>query len=164
MKIILENKKALFDYSILEKFKAGIVLQGQEVKSIKTGKMGLKGSFVIVKESPGDGSKDSSSLFAKARAPEVFLIGANVPPYQPKNTPSDYDPQRSRKLLLRKSEIKQLIGKAKQKGLTMIPLKVYTDKGKIKIEFGIAKGKRKVDKRAQIKKRETEREIRRFLK
>jgi len=148
MKVILENKKALFDYSILEKFKAGIVLQGQEVKSIKTGKMGLKGSFVIVKESPS----------------EVFLIGANVPPYQPKNTPSDYDPQRSRKLLLRKSEIKQLIGKAKQKGLTMIPLKVYTDKGKIKIEFGIAKGKRKIDKRVQIKKRETEREIQRAMK
>jgi len=148
MKVILENKKALFNYSILEKFKAGIVLQGQEVKSIKTKKMGLRGSFVIVKESP----------------PEVFLIGANVPPYQPKNTPSDYDPKRSRKLLLRKSEIKQLIGKAKQKGLTMIPLKVYTDKGKIKIEFGIAKGKRKIDKRAQIKKRETEREIQRAMK
>ncbi|GAI08399.1 unnamed protein product [marine sediment metagenome] len=148
MKVILENKKALFDYSILEKFKAGIVLQGQEVKSIKTGKMGLKGSFVIVKESP----------------PEVFLIGANVPPYQPKNVPKDYDPQRSRKLLLRKSEIKHLIGKAKQKGLTMIPLRVYTDKGKIKIEIGIAKGKRKVDKRAQIKKRETEREIQRAMK
>ena len=148
MKVILENKKALFNYSILETFKAGVVLQGQEVKSIKTGKMGLRGSFVIVKESP----------------PEVFLIGANVPPYQPKNTPSDYDPQRSRKLLLRKSEIKQLIGKAKQKGLTMIPLKVYTDKGKIKIEFGIAKGKRKIDKRTQIKKRETEREIQRAMK
>lgn len=148
MRTILENKKALFDYSILEKFKAGIVLQGQEVKSIKTGKMGLKGSFVIVKESP----------------PEVFLIGANVPPYQPKNVPKDYDPQRSRKLLLRKSEIKHLIGKAKQKGLTMIPLRVYTDKGKIKIEIGIAKGKRKVDKRAQIKKRETEREIQRAMK
>ena len=148
MKVILENKKALFNYSILEKFKAGIVLQGQEVKSIKTGKMNLRGSFIIVKESP----------------PEVFLIGANVPPYQPKNTPSDYDPQRSRKLLLRKSEIKQLIGKAKQKGLTMIPLKVYTDKGKIKIEFGIAKGKRKIDKRTQIKKRETEREIQRVMK
>ena len=148
MKIILENKKALFNYSILETFKAGIVLQGQEVKSIKTGKMNLRGSFVIVKESP----------------PEVFLIGANVPPYQPKNTPSDYDPQRSRKLLLRKSEIKQLIGKVKQKGLTMIPLKVYTDKGKIKVEFGIAKGKRKIDKRTQIKKRETEREIQRAMK
>jgi len=148
MKIILENKKALFNYTILETFKAGIVLQGQEVKSIKTGKMNLRGSFIVVKESP----------------PEVFLIGANVPPYQPKNTPSDYDPERSRKLLLRKSEIKQLIGKAKQKGLTMIPLKVYTDKGKIKIEFGIAKGKRKIDKRTQIKKRETEREIQRAMK
>jgi len=148
MRVILENKKALFNYSILEKFKAGIVLQGQEVKSVKTGKMGLKGSFVVVKESP----------------PEVFLIGANIPPYQPKNVPKDYDPQRSRKLLLKKTEIKHLIGKAKQKGLTIIPLKVYTEKGKIKIEIGIAKGKRKIDKRAQIKKRETEREIRRAMK
>ena len=148
MRVILENKKALFNYSILEKFKAGIVLQGQEVKSVKTGKMGLKSSFVVVKESP----------------PEVFLIGANIPPYQPKNVPKDYDSQRSRKLLLKKSEIKHLIGKAKQKGLTIIPLKVYTEKGKIKIEIGIAKGKRKIDKRAQIKKRETEREIRRAMK
>jgi SsrA-binding protein len=146
MKIILENKKALFNYQILEKFKAGIVLTGQEVKSIKTGKISLRGAFVVV------------------RGEEVFLVGANIPPYQPKNAPKDYNPQRSRKLLLKKSEIKHLLGKAKQKGLTMVPLKVYTERGKIKIEFAIVRGKKKVDKREQIKKREIEREIKRALK
>lgn len=146
MKTIIENKKALFNYQILEKFRAGIVLIGQEVKAIKTGKISLRGSFVVLKDE------------------EVFLIGANVPPYQPKNAPKDYLPQRSRKLLLRKAEIKHLIGKARQKGLTMVPLRVYTDKGKIKLEFGIARGKRKFDKREKIKKREVEREIKRALK
>ena len=146
MKIIVENKKALFNYQILEKFKAGIVLTGQEVKSVKNGRTSLQGAFVVVK------------------GEEVFLIGANIPPYQPKNAPKDYNPQRSRKLLLKKSEIKHLIGKAKQKGLTMIPLKVYTERGKIKIEFAIVKGKKKADKRELIKKREIEREIRRVLK
>ncbi len=146
MKIILENKKALFNYQILEKFKAGVVLTGQEVKSVKNGRISLKGAFVVVK------------------GEEVFLIGASIPPYQPKNAPKDYNPQRSRKLLLKKSEIKHLIGKAKQKGLTMIPLKVYTERGKIKIEFAVVRGKKKVDKREEIKKREIEREIKRALK
>ena len=146
MRTIVENKKALFNYHILEKFRAGIILIGQEVKAIKTGKISLINSFVVLQKE------------------EVFLIGANVPAYQPKNAPKDYNPQRSRKLLLQKSEIKHLIGKARQKGLTMVPLKVYTLKGKIKIEFAIAKGKKKVDKREKIKKRETEKEIRRTLK
>lgn len=146
MKTIIENKKALFHYQILDKFKAGIVLTGQEVKSIKAGRINLRGSFVVLK------------------GEEVFLIGANVPPYQPKNVAKDYNPQRSRKLLLKKIEIKQLIGKSKQKGLTMVPLKMYTLKGKIKLEFGIAKGKKKFDKREKIKKREVEKEIRRKLK
>ena len=146
MRTISENKRALFNYQVLEKFKAGIVLQGQEVKSVKNGRLNLRGSFVVL------------------RGEEVFLIGANIPPYQPKNTPKDYNPQRSRKLLLKKAEIRHLIGKAKQKGLTMVPLRVYTQKGKIKIEFGIARGKKKFDKREKIKKREVEREIRRALK
>ncbi|RLC40287.1 MAG: SsrA-binding protein [Candidatus Nealsonbacteria bacterium] len=146
MKTIIENKKALFNYQILEKFKAGVVLTGQEVKSVKNGRISLKGAFVVVK------------------GEEVFLIGASIPPYQPKNAPKDYNPQRSRKLLLKKSEIKHLIGKAKQKGLTMIPLKVYTERGKIKIEFAVVRGKKKVDKREEIKKREIEREIKRALK
>lgn len=146
MKLLAENKKAYWNYEILEKFEAGISLLGQEVKSIKTGRINLAGSYVVLREK------------------EVYLIGANIPPYQPKNAPADYAPERSRKLLLRKSEIKHLIGKTKEKGLTLIPLKVYTKRGKIKLEFGIAKGRRKIDKRNLIKKREAEREMRRALK
>ncbi len=146
MRILGENKKAYFDYSILEKFEAGISLIGQEVKSIKSGRISLASSYVTLKGG------------------EVFLIGANIPSYQPKNAPADYNPKRSRKLLLRKSEINHLIGKAKEKGLTLIPLKVYTKREKIKLEFGTAKGRKKTDKRELIKKREFEREKRKILR
>jgi SsrA-binding protein len=96
---------------------------------------------------------------------EVFWVGTHIPPYQPKNAPPDYNPERSRKLLLKKSEIKYLIGKSKQRGLTLIPLKLYTTKsGRIKLEFAIARGKKKFDKREKIKKREIERKIERVLK
>ena len=94
---------------------------------------------------------------------EAYWVGAKIPAYQPKNAPADYDAERSRKLLLKKSEIKELIGKSQQKGLTLIPLKLYTKQGKIKIEFGLAKGKKKFDKRETIKKRESEREVRRAM-
>ncbi len=146
MKIFAENKKAYFNYEILERFEAGISLIGQEVKSIKLGRVNLSGSYIILKNN------------------EVFLIGVNIPPYQSKNISSDYNPERSRKLLLKKAEIKHLIGKAKQKGLTLVPLKAYTKKRKIKIEFGIAKGKKKTDKREVIKKREFKREKERELR
>ena len=146
MKILAENRKAYYNYQILEKFEAGISLIGQEVKSIKTRGVNLAGSYVVIKNN------------------EAFWIGAKISPYQPKNAPSDYNPERSRKLLLKKSEIKYLIGKTKEKGLTLIPLIVYTEKGKIKLEFGLVKGKKKFDKRELIKKRESEREIQRELK
>ena len=146
MKEITKNKKAYFNYEILEKLMAGISLIGQEVKSIKSGRISLKATYVVL------------------RNEEAFLIGANIPPYQPKNAPKDYNPERSRKLLLKKSEIKYLIGKTKQKGLTIVPLRVYNIRGKIKIEIGLVKGKKKFDKREIIKKREGEREIRRILK
>lgn len=152
MKEIAENKKAFFDYDILEKFEAGIALIGQEVKSLKTRGVSLVGSYVVLKS------------LEQRETPEVFWIGAKIPPYQPKNAPSNYNPERSRKLLLRKNEIKYLIGKTRQKGLTLIPLKIYTIKGKIKLEFAIGKSRKKFDKREQIKKRETEREIQRALK
>ena len=151
MKLIAENKKAYFNYQILEKFEAGIALIGQEVKSIKLGRINLKGTHVVLKQT------------TRGKLPEVFLIGANVPPYQPKNAPLDYEPQRSRKLLLKKAEIKYLIGKTRQKGLTLIPLKLYTKNGKIKLEFAISKGKKRIDKREAIKKREIERKIKREL-
>jgi len=146
MKILAENKKAYFNYQIFEKFEAGVSLIGQEVKSLKTRGVNLAGSYVIIRNS------------------EAFWIGAKISPYQPKNAPPDYNPERSRKLLLKKSEIRYLIGKTKQKGLTLIPLRVYTKTGKIKLEFGIAKGLKKFDKRELIKKREIEREIRKALK
>lgn len=147
MGVIAENKKAYYNYQILEKFEAGISLIGQEVKSIKTRGVNLAGSYVII------------------RGKEAFWVGVKIPPYQPKNAPVDYNPERSRKLLLRKSEIKYLIGKSKQKGLTLIPLRVYTTgRGRIKLEFAVAKGKKKFDKREIIKKREAEREIERALK
>lgn len=146
MKIFTENKKAYFNYRILEKFEAGISLVGQEVKSIKTRGTNLAGSYVVI------------------RNDEAFWVGAKIPPYQPKNAPADYNPERSRKLLLKKQEIKYLIGKSKQAGLTLLPLKLYPKKGKIKLEFGIAKGLKKIDKRELIKKRETQREIDKELK
>ena len=145
MKTLSVNKRATYDYEILEKYEAGISLLGCEVKSIKTGHISLKGSYVVIKNN------------------EVYLLNAFIPPYQIKNTPSDYDPRRSRKLLLHKSEIKSLIGKIKQKGLTLVPIKLYTKRGKIKLEFALAKGKKKVDKREKIKKREVERKMRRAL-
>jgi len=146
MSHLAENKRAGFDYEILEKFEAGIVLIGTEVKSIKSGHMSLAGSYVVSKNN------------------ELYLINANVPPYQPKNAPKDYDPLRSRKILIQKSEIAHLADKVHERGLTLLPLNVYTKGGKIKLEFGLALGKKKIDKRERIKKRDTDREIERNLK
>ena len=143
---LANNKKAYFDYEILQTFEAGLVLIGQEVKSIKNKHISLKGAYVVPKGN------------------EFFLIGANVPPYQPKNAPKNYESERTRKLLLEKSEINYLIGKSKQKGLTLIPLRVYTKSGRIKLEFGIAKSKKKFDKRETIKKRDFKREKARIMK
>jgi len=145
--ILSENKKAYFDYEIIEKFEAGIALTGNEVKSIKGGHISLQGSYVVINQNG-----------------EAFLLGANVPPYQPKNAPPDYNKERSRKLLLTKKEIEYLTGKSHERGLTMVPLRVYTKNAKIKLEFGLAKGKKKFDKRETIKKRESDREIERQIK
>jgi len=127
-------------------------LNGQEVKSIKLGRMSLKGSYAVLKGT-GQGG-----------LPEPYLIGAFIPPFQPKNAPKNYNPERTIKLLLKKSEIKYLIGKTKEKGLTLIPLKVYIKNVRIKIAIGIARGKKKKDKREIIRKRDADREIRGALK
>ena len=145
MSIYAENKKAYYDYEILEKYEAGLVLIGQEVKSIKSGHMNLTASYVVFTEG------------------QPTLIGAKIPPYQPKNAPSDYNPERSRKLLLNKKEIQYLIGKANERGYTLVPLKVYEKSGRIKLEFGLAKGKKKFDKREKIKKRDIERQTKKEL-
>ncbi len=152
MEIYAENKKAHFDYEPLEKYEAGLVLLGHEVKSIKAGHISLSGSYVV--------------FYAGARGAgaEPFLIGTKVPAYQPKNTPKDYNPERQRKLLLNKKEIDYLAGKVKERGFSLVPLKVYEQNGRIKLEFALAKGKKKFDKKEKIKKRDTQRDIQREFK
>lgn len=141
-----ENRKARFSYEILEKYEVGIELEGGEVKSIRNGQMSLEGSFAIV------------------RGGECFLVNSNIPPYQPKNTRKDYDPLRNRRLLLTKKEIAELAGNDKNKSLTIVPIAVYNKDKKIKLEIALVKGKKKFDKRETLRKRETDREIRRSLK
>jgi len=144
--ILLDNKKAYHNYEILEKFEAGLKLQGFEVKSLKLKRGKIVGSHIIIRDG------------------ETFIVGMEIGPYQPKNTPADYDQARTRKLLLQKKEIDYLAGKDSQKGLTLIPLTVYTKGGLIKISFAIARGLKKYDKREKLKKHETAREINRELK
>ncbi len=141
-----ENRKAHFDYEILEKYECGIELLGTEVKSVREGRMSLEGAFVIV------------------RGGEAFIINANIPAYQVANTPSDYDPLRNRKLLLTKKEIAELAGNEKNKSLTIIPISVYNKGRKIKVVIALVKGKKKFDRRETTKKRETDREVRREYK
>lgn len=142
MAVYSENRRARFDYTILETFEAGIVLSGQEVKSVRTGKMDLSGSHAI---------------FQKG---ELWLLNATIPPYQPTNMPTGYESDQKRKLLLHKEELRKLTTSLKEKGLFLIPLKVYDKKGLIKLEVGLAKKKKKSDQREDLKKRATMREIR----
>ena len=141
-----ENRKARFNYEILEKYEAGIELLGIEVKSVRGGQMSLEGAFVIV------------------RGGEAYLINANIPSYQAKNAPKDYNPIRNRRLLLTKKEIAELADSEKNKSLTIVPISVYNKSRKIKVEIALVKGKKKFDKRETLKKRETDREIRREYK
>ena len=141
-----ENRKIYFNYEILEKYEAGIELFGAEVKSVRAGRMSLEGAFVII------------------RGGECFLINANISPYQPNNSAKDYDPLRNRKLLLTKKEIQKLTDTGNNKSLTIVPISLYNKGRKIKITIALAKGKKKFDKRETIKKRETDREVRRELK
>ena len=141
-----ENRKARFNYEILEKYEAGIELLGVEVKSVRGGQMSLEGAFIIV------------------RGGEVFLINSNIPPYQVKNSPKDYDALRNRKLLLTKKEIAELAGSEKNKSLTIVPISVYNKNRKIKVSIALVKGKKKFDKRETLKKRDIDREIRREIK
>ena len=140
-----ENRKARFDYEILEKFTAGIELLGHEVKSIRAGKISLAGAFIAV------------------RGNEAFLIGVEVPPYQPKNAPHEYDEARPRKLLLTKEEVSELRKAEAAKGLTIVPLSVYNKGRFLKVDLAIARGKKQFDKREAIKKRDIERDLKRSL-
>lgn len=145
MKTYAENKIARFNYEILEGYEAGVVLSGAEVKSIRGGHISLKESFATV------------------RGGEIWLTNAHISPYKLARI-EGYDPTRSRKLLLKKDETEKLIGNSGEQGLTLVPLKVYDKNGKIKVEIGLARGKKKYDKREVIKRRDVEREVSRSLK
>lgn len=145
IKIIAENKKVYRDYEILEEIEAGIELLGGEVKSIKNGAISLKDSFV------------------KFENNEAFIFNLYIAPYKYSGHIS-YDPERKRKLLLKKTEIKRLIGKVKERGLTIVPLRVYLKKRWIKVLIGLVRGRKKYEKRQIIKEREIKREIEREIK
>ena len=141
-RIAISNRKARHEYEVLDSFEAGIVLRGSEVKSLRLGNANLQDSYAHVENA------------------EVWLSGMHISPYEQANI-LNHDPLRERKLLLHKKEIRKLVGKTTEKGLTLIPLKVYFKNGRAKVEVGICRGKRSYDKRAAIAKRETEREMRR---
>lgn len=150
--ILSKNKKAFHSYKVLDKFEAGVKLTGQEVKSAKQKNVSLKGAYITINYT---GPKNQ---------PEAWLINAHISPYKFAGKLKDYQPTRSRKLLLNKKEINKLIGLKKQKGLTFVPLSVYTRRGLIKIELGVCRGKKLHDKREDIKKRESKRKIQRSLR
>ena len=142
----IRNKKALHDFQIIKKFEAGIQLTGFEVKSVRRGTGSLRGAHVVV------------------RGGEAFLVNATIPPYQPANTPKDYDPERARKLLLHKKELAELEQAENEKGLTVTAISLYNSGRYIKVEIAIGRGRKKQDKRELLKKRESERALRRSLK
>lgn len=142
---IATNKKAFHGYFIDERYETGISLLGTEVKALKEGKVNLKDSF------------------AKVENDEVFLYNCHIAPYSHGNI-ANHDPLRRRKLLLHKEEIRRLIGKTEQKGFSLIPLRIYLKKGIVKVELALAKGKKEYDKREDIKRKESEREIERAFK
>lgn len=141
-KIFAQNKKAGYHYSVIEKYEAGVVLLGKEVKSIQNGRININGAHIAIEEG------------------RIYLKGADVAIYQPNNKHVEYDPARNRELLMKKNEVLYLQGKIQQKGLTLVPLKVYTKKAKIKVEFALARGKKLYDKREKLKKRDHDRELR----
>ena len=146
VKLIAKNKKAFFNYEILETYEAGISLVGSEVKSIREGRISLKESYAEIKEG------------------EVFLVNCHVSPYEASNR-FNHEPLRERKLLLHRREIKRLTGKIKERGLTLVPTKVQiNEKGKVKVELALAKGKRVYQKREAIRERDRDREMQSELK
>ncbi len=143
---IVENRKARHDYSIEERFEAGIVLEGWEVKAIRAGRAQLKEAYVIV------------------RGAELFLIGSHITPLPEASTHIKPDPVRTRKLLMHGAEIAKLIGKVERAGYTLVPLDLHYVRGRVKLQIGLAKGKRQYDKRATEKEREWQRDKQRLLK
>lgn len=146
MSAYVHNKKATFDYEILERFEAGLVLHGFEVKAIRAGKASLQGAYVVV------------------RGGEAYLVGSSVAPFQEKNTPDTYELDRPRKLLLQTKELSELEKVDAAKGLTIVPIKLYNSGRNIKLEIGIGRGKKKYDKRESLKERASKRDVERSLK
>ncbi len=144
-KLIASNKKAYHDYFILDKLEAGIVLMGTEVKSAREGRVNLKDSYAMVKEG------------------ETFLLNCHISPYSHGNR-ENHDPTRTRKLLLHQKEIRKLVGKTQEKGLTVVPLRMYLRRGKIKVELGVARGKKLYDKRETERRKDMDREARTAVK
>jgi SsrA-binding protein len=144
-KVVATNKKAFHDYFILEKLEAGIALLGTEVKAIREGRLNLKDSYAMV------------------QAGEAYLFNCHISPYSHGNR-ENHDPTRSRKLLMHMKEIRKLIGKTQEKGLTLVPLRVYLKRGRIKVELGVARGKKLIDKRETERRKEADREARAAMK
>lgn len=143
MTLYATNKRASFDYEIGDKLEAGVQFSGHETKAIRHGLANITSSFVIL------------------RGGEAYLVNAHIAPFQPANTPPGFNEERPRKLLLRKKELNRLIGISKQKGLTILPLRLYNKGDKIKLEIGIGRGRRKYEKRELLKKRTHQREMER---
>ena len=144
-KVVATNRRARYDYDILETFESGIVLTGSEVKSIRDGKIQLKDSFARVQDG------------------EVWLHGVHISPYAYAHGANAHDPDRSRKLLLHRAEIDELMGRTQQESLTLVPLSVYFKEGRAKVELALAKGRRRYDKRQAIAKRDADREAARAM-
>ena len=142
---VAENRKAFHDYHILETFEAGLVLLGTEVKAIREGRVNLRDSFARVEDG------------------EVYLYNVNISPYSHRGY-ADHEPLRRRKLLLHRTEILKLVGKTVEKGMTLVPTRMYFKNGRVKVAVSLAKGKKEYDKRETIKRRETERETRAAIK
>lgn len=145
MEALSENRRAGFDYEILETYEAGLELFGSEVKTAAAGRANLAGSYAII------------------RGGEAFIVGTDFPPYQPKNITEEYDSQRVRKLLLKKEEINELASKLEQERLTLVGLKLYKKGPRIKLLLGLGKSRQKADKREHLKRKEADREIRKRL-
>ncbi len=146
MSDLISNKKAHFDYEILDRFEAGVVLHGYEVKALRAGKASLNGAYVII------------------RGGEAYLVNASISPYQVPNTPKNYEPDHARKLLLKQKELATLLRGSEQEGLTIVAIKWYNKKRYLKLEIALARGKKKADKRETLKKRDSKRDIDRILK
>ena len=139
-RVVASNRRARHEFEILETFEAGLVLRGTEVKSLRTGQVNFKDSYATVKSN------------------ELWLLGCHISPYS-HGTDANHDPERDRKLLLHAREIRRLLGKVAERGLTIVPLKLYFKNGRAKLEIGLARGKKLHDKRATLRERETRREM-----